>query len=92
MIKDEGGRDIRYAFVFGHPEHSPRCRRQTIESGWEAGWNLTPSNVYDVNNSEANEIKKWQGDQRWDLTTAQMWCRSKQNWDDYERMGKARLD
>ncbi len=74
--------DVKVWFVYGHPEHSPRCRRQLIEAAWAAGWNLEPDRVYDV-----NKRQKWP----WDPTTAQMWCRSKQNWDDYERMGKARL-
>lgn len=83
VIEEEGGRDIKYALVYGHPEHSPRCRRQLIEAAWAAGWNLEPDRVYDVHKGQ-----KWP----WDPTTAQMWCRSKKNWDDYERMGKARLD
>jgi len=92
VIEEEGGRDIKYAFVYGHPAHSPRCRRQVIESAWAAGWSLTPENVFDVNNTDPLEQKKWRGSKRWDPTTAQMWCRSEQNWEDYERMGKARLD
>ncbi len=59
--------------------------RQLIESGWAAGWKLEPERVWDVNAGKEGE---WQ----WDPTTAQLWCRSKQNWEDYERMGKARLD
>jgi hypothetical protein len=87
-IEREGGREIKYAYVYGHPEHSPRCRRQLIESAWAAGWNLEPENVYDM----ANRLQEDWEENRWDWETAQMWCRSKQNWDDYERMGKTRLD
>ncbi len=92
VLEREGGREIKYAFVYGHPAHSPRCRRQVIESGWMAGWNLEPEKVCDVNNTDPREQEKWQGEKRWDAKTAQIWCRSEQNWNDYERMGKARLD
>lgn len=85
VIKREGERRFVDAYVYGHPEHSPRCRRQLIESSWEANWNLLPGHVYDVNKGKESE---WE----WDASTAQMWCRSKPNWDDYERMGKARID
>ena len=88
VMEQEGERDIRNVFIFGHPEHSPRCKRQTCKSSLVADGNLDPSYVVDVNNSDPNEMEIWQGAERWDEQTAQMWCRSKQNWDDYERMGR----
>jgi len=78
----QDGREIQYVFVYGHPQHSPRCRNQTIQSLKTHGWALPESYVYDV-----HEGQDWP----WDLTTAQVWCRSLENWQDYERMGKKRL-
>jgi len=75
-------REIKYAFVYGHPQHSSRCRRQLLETAWMRGWTLQACDVYDV-----HEEQNWP----WDLTTAQVWCHSLVNWQDYERMGKARL-
>jgi len=77
-------REIQYVLVYGHPEHSPRCRRQLIETAWERGWKLEVNDVIDVYNEQQ---RRW----KWDPETAQMWCRSKKNWDDYEKMGKERL-
>ncbi len=87
LPKAKRDKDIKYAYVFGHPKHSPRCRRQLIESAWEAGLRLNPNNVLDVMKLDAMKGRVWD----WDTTTAQMWCRTDQNWKDYERMGRARL-
>jgi hypothetical protein len=79
---EQDGFEVKYILVYGHPQHSPRCRCQTIRSLEARGWTLPEFNVYDV-----HEGQDWP----WDSTTAQVWCRSLKNWQDYERMGKKRL-
>ena len=78
---------IEYVYVFGFPAHSPRCRRQTVEALWQAERYIDPTNVIDACFTHR---KNW-GQLPWDTNTAQIWCRSKQNWDDYEAMGLRRL-
>ena len=78
---------IQRVLVFGFPVHSPRCRRQTIESFWKAGRHIDPKHVADVRYVERS---KWDTLQ-WDENTAQIWCRSLENWLDYEKMGQRRL-
>ena len=78
----QDGREIKCVFVYGHPQHSPRCRNQTIQSLKAHGWTLLESGVYGI-----HEGQDWP----WDSTTAQVWCRSLENWQDYERAGKKQL-
>lgn len=73
--------------VFGFPAHSPRCRRQTIESFWNAGRNIDPNNVINVRYTDQSN---W-GILPWCKDTAQIWRRSPENWWDYEQMGQRRL-
>lgn len=78
---------IRRVCVFGFPGHSPRCCRQTIESFWRAGRrDITAKDVEDV---RAVPRDQWQT-LPWDNTTAQIWCRSLENWQNYESMGLRR--
>lgn len=72
--------EIKYVFVYGHPHHSPRCKWQTQQSLLE--YNLNFPEVYDIHQGQ---------DWPWDGSTAQVWCRSLDNWTDYESMGKKRL-
>ena len=73
--------------VFGFPAHSPRCRRQTIEALWSVGRTINVTNVTDACGRPPEE---W-ATLPWDPGTAQVWCRSRQNWLDYEAMGINRL-
>jgi len=67
------GRDLSTVRVYGHPAHSPRCRRQFLEYVWNHGWLLTPQQVV-IDNME----------EFWDPRTAQDWCKSREAWDEYE--------
>ncbi len=78
---------IQRVLVFGFPAHSPRCRRQTIESFWSVGRHIDPKDVVNVRYVER---VKW-NELPWDENTAQIWCRSLENWLDYEKMGQRRL-
>lgn len=71
--------EIEHIFVYGHPHHSPRCKCQTEEN--LSGRGLAASAVYDIHQGQ---------DWPWDPSTAQVWCRSLDNWTDYENMGKKR--
>jgi hypothetical protein len=73
---------IKYIFVYGHPQHSPRCWRQTSQSLQDYKIDVPESHVFDVHAGQ-----EW----RWDDQTAQVWCRSLGNWRDYEGMGSKRL-
>jgi hypothetical protein len=81
----EGAGPFAHVFLFGHPAHSPRCRRQFLESEWLRALGLDEKNVHDVNSGRDAE---W----LWDPITAQMCCRSRADWDDYERMHQAQWD
>lgn len=72
---------VKYVYVFGHPAHSPRCRSQTIAALKDHCIKIDDANVVDVHKG-----------QQWprDPSTAQVWCRSDDNWKDYENMGKRR--
>jgi hypothetical protein len=78
---------IKKVYVFGFPAHSPRCRRQTIEALWKARRYIDPENVI---NACFTDREDW-SELPWDKNTAQIWCRSLQNWLDYEAMGLRRL-
>ncbi|NJK34975.1 MAG: hypothetical protein HC919_08510 [Oscillatoriales cyanobacterium SM2_2_1] len=78
---------IRHVCVFGFPGHSPRCRRQTIESFWRVG--RRDIGVQDVEDVHAVPRDAWKT-LPWDSTTAQIWCRNLRNWLDYEAMGLRR--
>ena len=67
------GRDLGTVRVYGHPAHSPRCRRQFLEYVWNRGWLLTPQQVV------IDDMEEF-----WDPETAQDWCKSRQAWDEYE--------
>ena len=69
--------DIRHIFIYGHPVHSQRCRLQTIKSLRAHGWKISASDVHDVNGGQ-----NW----KWDMETAQEWCRSQDNWNEYEHL------
>ncbi|MCP4124983.1 MAG: hypothetical protein GY751_24845 [Bacteroidetes bacterium] len=72
--------EIEYVLVYGNPRHSPRCKWQTEEN--LSGRGLAVSAVYDI-----HEGQDWP----WDPSTAQVWCRSLDNWTDHENMVKKRL-
>lgn len=78
---------IQHVCVFGFSAHSPRCRRQTIESFWKVG-------KMDIGAQNVEEFRPvhpdyWESLQ-WDRTTAQIWCRSLRNHRDYEAMWRRR--
>jgi hypothetical protein len=68
------GRDITTVRVYGHPAHRPRCRRQFLEYVWNEGWPLSSDQVTFGHMYEF-----------WDSGTAQQWCRSRDEWDQYEK-------
>ena len=78
---------IENVYIFGFPAHTPRCRRQIIEALWKAGRYIDPQN--DINACFMDR-ENW-GKLPWDINTAQIWCRSLQNWLEYELMGLKRL-
>jgi hypothetical protein len=97
-----GNRKDKCVIVYGHPEHRGRCKRQFIECAWSAGWNIQPDRVLIGGKNEQIRINttsgpievslaQWDSSKAWDPNSAQMWCRSKRNWDDYEAMGTLRL-
>lgn len=67
------GRDLSQVRIYGHPAHSPRCRRQFLEYIWNHGWLLDPQHVV------IDGLKKF-----WDDGTAQDWCKSPEAWEKYE--------
>jgi hypothetical protein len=68
--------------IFGFPAHSPLCRRLSIESLWKQGCFIDPQNVIDVS---CQDPSQWHT-LPWDANTAQIWCKSLQNWLDYVKL------
>lgn len=83
--------------VYGHPEHRARCRRQFLATAFGAGWEFDPKSVF--LGGQGVEVPVGGGTvalgswaaKMWVADTAQLWCRSKRNWEDYESMGSLRL-
>lgn len=83
VARTEAAASFEHVFIYGHPAHSPRCRRQFLESDWARQQGIPEDRVYDACAGMKSD---------WEATTAQMCCRSQENWDDYERMHKAQWD
>lgn len=94
------GRESRpptHVVIYGHPEHRGRCRRQFLAAAFAAGWEFDPKRVLQggsgatIGQHARNILLGSWTAPLWDGTTAQLWCRSKRNWEDYEAMGTLRL-
>lgn len=81
--RNESAAPFEQVRIYGHPAHSPRCRRQFLESDWVRLDRIPADCIHDVCAGQHID---------WDAATAQMCCRSQQNWDDYERMHQANWD
>jgi hypothetical protein len=67
---------IRRVFIYAHPEHASRCRRQTLRSLRALGLRLPEADVVNVHRGE-----RWP----WDARTAQASCGSLEAWNAHER-------
>jgi len=68
--------EISHIYIYAHPKHSHRCRRTLIEIAWELGFDVQFEYVY-----ERCEGEEW----KWESDTAQVWCRSEDNWNIYNK-------
>lgn len=70
----KGQRTIKHIVIYAHPEHRWWCRKNLTDSVKE-------------NNLRISSLQTYFGDTTlfWDSNTAQVWCRSKENWELYKR-------
>jgi hypothetical protein len=73
MPVDEIGRVV----VFGHPHHQEWCRSQTLAALRARGWDGTEEDV------TLGGPGPWSLESLWDLRSAQIWCRTLENWNAY---------
>ena len=69
--------EIGRVVVFGHPHHQDWCRRQTLAGLRSRGWTGTESDVV------IGGPGPWPVESLWDIRSAQVWCRTPENWDSY---------
>jgi hypothetical protein len=71
----EGLLDIK---VYGHPEHRKWCEGQTAKMATELGLKIGGVGV--------PEEDPWSEAEKWDENSAQLWCRSSENWSYYQAL------
>ena len=69
--------DIGRVVVFGHPHHQEWCRSQTLAGLRARGW---PGADEDV---ALGGPGPWSPESLWDVRSAQVWCRTEENWNAY---------
>ncbi|MEO8259169.1 MAG: hypothetical protein ABI868_17620 [Acidobacteriota bacterium] len=67
--------------VYAHPHHRDRCRQQTLTALRERGWTGRDDDA-----GFGGEPADWDDLHTWDADSAQVWCRSRDNWDAYSRL------
>ena len=72
-------------WIYAHPEHAPRCRATLLETAWRMGWNLDPEQAFDRNQCDP----VWSWNPLWWRCCAQHWCRSKDDFEIYDRLMRA---
>lgn len=70
------GNDLRLV-VFGHPEHRRWCVRETARIARDMGLAVQEVTADD---------EPWSPAECWDAASAQVWCRSPENWRYYQTM------
>lgn len=73
-------REIERVFIFAHPEHVDWCWKNVAKAAGEVGYNLSEHNVVFGNASQ------WEHGTLWDRESAQVWCRSPENFRSYQDM------
>ena len=72
---------IRSVWVYAHPHHRDWCRQQTLTALRERGWTGS-----DDDSQFGGDTADWDAIHTWDADSAQVWCRSRENWDAYARL------
>ena len=68
------GRQVRYVFVFAHPEHRDWCQKNLTKVLSESQPSVEVLN---------GDVSRWDANDLWDRDSAQVWCRSPENFEHY---------
>jgi len=71
---------IRAVWVYAHPHHRDRCRQTTLTALRERGWTGNDDDLQFGGDAD------WDATHMWDADSAQVWCRSRENWEAYSRL------
>jgi hypothetical protein len=72
---------IRSVWVYAHPYHRDRCKQTTLGALRERGWIGGDDDL-----QFGDDAAAWDAIHTWDADSAQVWCRSRENWEAYSRL------
>jgi hypothetical protein len=72
---------IQSVWVYAHPHHRDWCRQQALAALRERGWTGSDDDL-----QFGGDTADWDAIHTWDADSAQVWCRSRENWDVYSRL------
>ena len=72
---------IRSVWVYAHPHHRDWCKQKTLVALRERGWTGSDDDL-----QFGDDAADWDAVHTWDADSAQVWCRSRENWDAYSRL------
>jgi hypothetical protein len=72
---------IRTVWLYAHPYHRDWCKQKTLVALRERGW---PGGDDDL--QFGDDAADWDATHTWDADSAQVWCRSRENWETYSRL------
>lgn len=71
---------LRSVTIYAHPDHRSVCLAATLDGLRQRGWEGTESRI------EFGGEVEWDPNHAWDGDSAQVWCRSPENWHVYQQL------
>ena len=72
---------IRAVWLYAHPHHRDRCKQRTLVALRDRGWTGGDDDL-----QFGDDAGDWDATHSWDADSAQVWCRSRENWEAYSRL------
>jgi len=80
VLRQTADRPVGHVFIFGHPRHRDWCRKMTIQTLSAQRPQVVEDRVH------FGGTGVWNAQDLWDADSAQVWCRSEENWEAYTRV------